>query len=50
MWLTEMRDQVALMQKDVKEALTLVKSFERRLAALEQVAFGDGKPKKAAKK
>ena len=50
MWIAELRDQVQLMVKDVKEAVDLAKSFDRRIKALEQVAFGDGKPKKVVKK
>ena len=49
MWIAELRDQVQLMAKDVKEAVDLVKSFDRRLKAIEQVAFGNGKPAKKSK-
>ena len=49
MWIAKMREQVELMTKDVNEAIALVKSFDRRLKAIEQVAFGNGKPAKKAK-
>lgn len=49
MWIAKLREQVELMQKDVKEAVDLAKSFDRRLKAIEQVAFGNGKPVKKVK-
>ena len=50
MWIAALRDQVQGMAKEVKGLDLLVKSFDRRIKALEQVAFGDGKPKKVVKK
>lgn len=50
MWIAALRDQVQVMVKEVKDLDLLVKSFDRRIQALEQVAFGDGKPKKKVTK
>ena len=45
-----LQDEIEAMQREIKEAVELVKACDRRLKALEQVAFGDGKPKKKTTK
>lgn len=42
-------DIIDEIQREMDKVGTILKSIDRRLAALEQVAFGDGKPKKKGK-
>ena len=42
----KLRDDLERLECNIKAVVVSVESFDRRLKALEHIAFGDGKPKK----